>query len=276
MRCHASRQLEFDELRFPQSLRSDVSFSCSADESTTPPCSLLSLSQQRTQIRKPRDAGRPPVFPTSGQGARLRKALIAAGKLSANVRSHAGMCCASLTVHVSAHAVVDAGCVQPHLPPQHGPPGTAFLLGMCPRVGNLARTHPIIWLTEKRLDDKGKMTRLIYSQATTVNGWQMVDDWGSRLPRGTKELHWSAEEILQVARAPCVPYMRVACLQQAKREAEDKEHPDLKDAANKWLDAHWRPWTALQGTQLFRHVVLGQLLHLFSKDTWNTSESEGC
>ena len=43
--------------------------------------------------------------------------------------------------------------------------------------------------------------------------------------------------------------MRVACLQQALNEGEARQRSDARDAANDWLDKHWTPFVALQGTK---------------------------
>ena len=137
--------------------------------------------------------------------------------------------------------------------------GMGYLLGPCPPLGCLGRTKPIIWFTNARPTPSGEMSHFVYSGARKTNRWEAVDEWG-------KDLHWSADFILQVGGAPCVPYVRVACLQQVLREAEARTHTATKDAANVWLDKHWRPWTILQGTTRLRHAALGAVLHVFRKD----------
>ena len=103
------------------------------------------------------------------------------------------------------------------------------------------------------------MSHFIYAAAKKVNRWPVVDDW-------KKEMHWSGNLIYQVAGALGVPYMRVACLQQIMKDAEARgAQKATRHAASMWLENHWRKWTALQGTSLFRHVVRGAVLPMFRK-----------
>ena len=216
------------------------------DSSThTPPTSRpsVSLVQTSSPVPKPKPMG-PGTLCASGQGARMRKAFIASGKLLGNVRVVQGMCCAARSMHVSAHVRVPL-CIQTHLPPQCG---LGYLLGMYPARGCTKGgwSKPILWWTEEKPHPQfeGTFTHLGHSQARGVSGWASVTQWAN-----AGELHWSAKVIYKVAGARCVPCMRVACLPQALREGEVKQASDTRDAANEWLEAHWNPLVALQGSE---------------------------
>ena len=136
-------------------------------------------------------------------------------------------------------------CARTHLPPQGG---MLYVLGQAGKGSTKGGiTKPIIWREHPALQPDGTWNHFIYSKAKKVNDWPVVDDW-------KEEMHWSGTLIYQVAGALGVPYMRVACLQQILKEAEvrGKEAAEQRSAATIWLEKHWRKWTALQGTSLFR------------------------